>query len=98
MFDQVLEEFGLTEGHLVLLFVPGQDQLVSPTGDDQSPLSIQVPEVTGSVRTDATLKEALSMMLEAGETSLEAVSPAGRRIGKLTLEDLLESAAGTEAS
>lgn len=52
----------------------------------------------GSVRTDATLKEALSMMLEAGETSLEAVSPAGRRIGKLTLEDLLESAAGTEAS
>ena len=52
----------------------------------------------GSVRTDATLKEALSMMLEAGETSLEAVSPAGRRIGKLTMEDLLESAAGTEAS
>lgn len=53
---------------------------------------------SGSVRTDATLKEALSMMLEAGESSLEAVSPAGRPMGTLTLEDLLESAAGTEAS
>lgn len=52
----------------------------------------------GSVRTDATLKEALSMMLEAGESSLEAVSPAGRPMGTLTLGDLLESAAGTEAS
>jgi len=52
----------------------------------------------GSVRTDATLKEALSLMLEAGETSLEAVSPAGRSMGTLTLADLLESAAGKEAS
>jgi len=52
----------------------------------------------GKVRTDATLKEALSMMLEAGETSVEAISPAGRRMGKLTMEDLLESAAGIEAS
>ena len=62
----------------------------SSAGDTDSP--------RGSVRTDATLKEALSMMLEAGETSLEAVSPAGRRIGKLTMEDLLESAAGIQAS
>lgn len=51
-----------------------------------------------SIRSDATLKEALSMMLEAGETSLQAVSPAGRTIGTLTLEDLLGQAAGTEAS
>ncbi|MDF1567890.1 MAG: ABC transporter ATP-binding protein [Spirochaetaceae bacterium] len=52
----------------------------------------------GSIRTDSTLKEALSLMLEAGESSINAVNPAGRPIGKLTLADLLESAAGTEAS
>ena len=52
----------------------------------------------GAIRTDATLKEALSQMLEAGETSLEAFSPAGRSMGTLTLEDLLERAAGEVAS
>lgn len=52
----------------------------------------------GSIRTDSTLKEALSLMLEAGESSINAVNPAGRPIGKLTLADLLESAASTEAS
>ena len=61
-----------------------------------APAEVRAP--SGSVSTDATLKEALSMMLESGETSLEAVSPAGRRVGRLTMEDLLESAAGTGAS
>jgi hypothetical protein len=31
---------------------PSQDQLVAPAGDDQSSLSIHVPQITGSVRTD----------------------------------------------
>lgn len=53
---------------------------------------------TGSIRTDATLKEALSLMLEAGETSLSAVSPSGRHMGRLTMEDLLENAAGIKVS
>lgn len=52
----------------------------------------------GSIRTDASLKEALSLMLEAGESSLNAVSPSGRYMGRLTMEDLLENAAGIGAS
>jgi len=52
----------------------------------------------GSIRTDATLKEALSLMLEAGESSLKAVSPSGRHMGRLTMEDLLENAAGIGVS
>jgi osmoprotectant transport system ATP-binding protein len=57
----------------------------------------------GTVRTDATLKEALAMMLEGGLKSLDTISPSGRHMGRITLEDLLESAsgegsAGTEAS
>jgi len=53
---------------------------------------------TGSIRTDASLKEALSLMLEAGESSLNAVSPSGRHMGRLTMEDLLENAAGIGVS
>lgn len=55
-----------------------------------------IPE--GSVRSDATLKEALSMMLESGERSIKAVTPGGRFLGTLTLDMLLESSAGSEAS
>ncbi len=43
---------GLDDGRTNVLS-PGQDQLISPTGDDQSPLGIQMPEVAGSVRTNA---------------------------------------------
>jgi len=49
---------------------------------------------SGTVRTDATLKEALSIMLEVGESALRAVSPAGHPAGHLTVEKLLKSSAG----
>jgi osmoprotectant transport system ATP-binding protein len=70
----------------------GQAVPITAIGDDGDSAPV------GSIRTDSTLKEALSLMLEAGESSINAVNSAGRPIGKLTLADLLESAAGTEAS
>lgn len=51
----------------------------------------------GSVRSDATLKEALALMLESGERSIEAFTPGGRSLGTLTLDRLLESAAANAA-
>lgn len=57
------------------------------------------PEVPdGTIRTDATLKEALSLMLETGKRSLKAISPARQPMGTLTLKNLLESAAGKDTA
>jgi len=71
----------------------GQATPIAPggfDGDSEAP--------NKSIRTDASLREALSLMLEAGESSLNAVSPSGRHMGRLTMEDLLENAAGIGVS
>jgi len=67
---------------------------VGKTAGAESPGSSEPRGPAVSVSSEASLKEALSLMLESGITSLEAVSPAGRRIGTLTMDKLLQNASG----
>ena len=48
----------------------------------------------GKVRSESSLKEALALMLDDGAAELEALAPDGRRLGTLTMDMILETAAG----
>lgn len=69
-------------------------------GDIQTDVHPQFAAVTSrsTIRSDASLKEALALMLEEGLSTLDVVDSSCTIIGKLTMDDLISNAGVSEAS